>query len=456
MQANIPDRLLHLLEKLVLYNETYMKYPKLQNLLIITAIKHSPGKVMEYINRLDKYNGEQIITIALKDEYKLYEEAYTITEKLQNHTRSVEILIKYIKDIQRASDFAERINKKEVWIILGDCYIQSQQLVLAIEAYLKANYANKFKDVIALNKQEPQYEKLIEFLTMVRKQKKLPIIDNTLIYSLAKLKNLQQVEEFINSQNSADLTGTGQILYEEDMFEAAQLLFSKAKSNKKIAMCLIHLGKYQEAIDYAKKANNINTWKEIVYACVEQQEFKLAEMAAIQVVTIPDYEDEIIHFYELHNSHNKIIALLEKILTERNAQIGIINGLFVLYAKYERDKLFDFIKINFQKLNMTKSIQACNRYKCWQELVYLHTNYKNYEEAVKIMMEHSPSVFVHEKFLNNLIWVKGDLLYQAINFYIQEEPQKLNTLLKQISNKLDFTRVVNLIDQHKMLPLVFD
>ena len=62
-----------LLEKIVLHNSDFAKYKKLQNLLIITAIKSDQSRVMDYINRLDNYDGVEIAKIALDPKYGLYE-----------------------------------------------------------------------------------------------------------------------------------------------------------------------------------------------------------------------------------------------------------------------------------------------------------------------------------------------------------------------------------------------
>jgi clathrin heavy chain len=48
-----------------LHNSEFAQFKKLQNLLIITAIKSDKGRVMDYINRLDNYDGPQIAKIAI-------------------------------------------------------------------------------------------------------------------------------------------------------------------------------------------------------------------------------------------------------------------------------------------------------------------------------------------------------------------------------------------------------
>jgi len=77
---------------------------------------------------------------------------------------------------------------------------------------------------------------------MVRKTKKIMLIDNEYIYCLSRLDKLEELESFIKAANSADLARTGDRLYNEGFFKAAKILFSKLKSNSKIASCLVNLG----------------------------------------------------------------------------------------------------------------------------------------------------------------------------------------------------------------------
>jgi len=57
MAAELPEELIELLERIVLHNSGFSNNKNLQNLLILTAIKADKGKVMDYINRLDNYEG---------------------------------------------------------------------------------------------------------------------------------------------------------------------------------------------------------------------------------------------------------------------------------------------------------------------------------------------------------------------------------------------------------------
>ncbi len=69
MTAELPTELMSLLEKIVLHNSEFSGVKRLQNLLIITAIKVDKTRVMDYINRLDNYDGPEIAKIALGEQY---------------------------------------------------------------------------------------------------------------------------------------------------------------------------------------------------------------------------------------------------------------------------------------------------------------------------------------------------------------------------------------------------
>jgi len=69
MEADMPSELIELLERIVLHNSGFAANKNLQNLLIITAIKADKARVMDYIQRLDNYDGLQLAEIALEEKY---------------------------------------------------------------------------------------------------------------------------------------------------------------------------------------------------------------------------------------------------------------------------------------------------------------------------------------------------------------------------------------------------
>ena len=90
--------------------ELYLNNKNLQNLLILTAIKAEPERVMDFIHRLDNFDGPEIAKIASSDEYCQYEEALAVYKKfaakpgesesdVRNHiVKAVDVLIEKIKD----------------------------------------------------------------------------------------------------------------------------------------------------------------------------------------------------------------------------------------------------------------------------------------------------------------------------------------------------------------------
>jgi len=89
MTAEMPQELIELLEKIVLQNSAFSNNPNLQNLLILTAIKADKTRVMDYVNRLDAFNGPEVGEIAVGNE--LYEEAFAIFKKFDLHVDAMKV-----------------------------------------------------------------------------------------------------------------------------------------------------------------------------------------------------------------------------------------------------------------------------------------------------------------------------------------------------------------------------
>jgi clathrin heavy chain len=90
------------------------------------------------------------------------------------------------------------------------------------------------------------------------------------------------------------------------------MLFTNIKNNAKIASCMVRLGQYQHAIDSAKKANSPKTWKELCFACVDAEEFRLASVAGQHIIIHPDHLDEIVQHYEVKGFPEHMIELLQE------------------------------------------------------------------------------------------------------------------------------------------------
>lgn len=92
-----------------------------------------------------------------------------------------------------------------------------------------------------------------------------------------------------------------------------------------------------------------------------------------------------------------------------------------LYAKYQPDRMMEHCVAYFSKINVSKLLRVCERYLLWPEAVYLYSHYDEYDNAINTIIEHSPSAFNHENFINLIQKVSNsDLYYRAIMFYMEE------------------------------------
>mmetsp|Transcript_39448 Transcript_39448/g.98764 ORF Transcript_39448/g.98764 Transcript_39448/m.98764 type:complete len:1743 (+) Transcript_39448:183-5411(+) len=455
ISADLPQELIELLEKIVLHNSDFSGNRNLQNLLILTAIKADKKRVMDYINRLNNYDGPEIAKIALGEQYQLYEEAFTIYKKFNLNSDAVDTLLMNLESLDRAGEFAARANEPEVWSKLGKAQLVQNLVSQAIDSYLKAQEAGDYKDVIQAAEREETYEDLVKYLQMARQKTKDQIIDSELVYAFAKCDNLGEMEEFISGTNTANVQAVGDRLFDEGHFKAAKILFQSIPNNAKLASCHVHLGEFSQAVEAARKANNPKTWKEVNFACVAAKEFRCAQIAGMNIIVHPDHLEELILHYEKGGYFEELIQLLDSGIGGERAHVGLYTELGILYAKYKPEKLMDFCKLNASRMNIPKIIRGCERHCLWPEAVFLYTAYDEYDAAANTMILHSPSAWTHDQFVSVMQKVSNsELFYRAISFYLEMYPLLLNGLLTAVANKVDHARVVQQIRKLGHLPLI--
>lgn len=66
----------------------------------------------------------------------------------------------------------------------------------------------------------------------------------------------------------SNLLQVGDRCFENEMFEAAKILFNNISNFAKLAVTLVRLGEYQGAVDAARKANSTKTWKQVILEVV--------------------------------------------------------------------------------------------------------------------------------------------------------------------------------------------
>ncbi|KAL2927364.1 Clathrin heavy chain 2 [Bienertia sinuspersici] len=357
------------------------------------AIKADSSRVMDYVNRLDNFDGPAVGEVAV--EAQLYEEAFAIFKKFNLNVQAVNVLLDNIESIDRAVEFAFRVEEDAVWSQVAKAQLRAGLVSDAIESYIRAEDSTQFLDVIRAAEDADVYHDLVKYLLMVRQQTKEPKVDSELIYAYAKIDRL------------------------------------------------------------TRKANSAKTWKEVCFACVDAEEFRLAQICGLNIIIQVDDMEEVSQYYQNRGCFNEIISLMESGLGLERAHMGIFTELGVLYARYRSEKLMEHIKLFATRLNIPKLIRACDEQQHWKELTYLYIQYDEFDNAAITVMNHSPEAWDHMQFKDVVVKVGSvELYYKAVHFYLQEHPDLINDMLNVLALRLDHTRVVDIMRKAGNLPLV--
>ncbi|KAF9597986.1 hypothetical protein IFM89_023471 [Coptis chinensis] len=381
------------------------------------------SRVMDYINRLDNFDGPAVGEVAV--EAKLYGEAFAIFKKFNLNVQAVKVLLDSIRSTDQAVEFAFHVKEDAVWSVI---------------------WASEDANV---------YNDLVRYLLMVRQKSKEPKVDSELIYSYAKIDRLGDIEEFILMPNVANLQNIGDQLFDEALYEAAKIIYGFISNWAKMTCTLVMLKQFHSAVDAARKANSSNTWKEVCFACVDAEEFRLAQICGCNIIVQVDDLEEVSDYYQNRGRFNELISLVESGLGLERAHMGIFTGLGVLYARYCPQKLMEHIKLFSTRLNIPKLIRACDEQQHWKELTYLYIQYDEFDNAATTIMNHSPEAWDHMQFKDIAVKVANvELYYKAVHFYLQEHPDLINDILHVLSLRVDHTRVVSIMRKAGHLRLV--
>lgn len=456
MAADMPLELIGLLEKCVLEsrNPNFNQNQSLQNLLIGTAIQVQKSKVMEYINRLDKYDGPAVATTAI--EAGLFDEAFAVYEKFKEYVQAVSVLIDHLQDLPRAATFAVKVNVPAVWSKVANAQLQSGDLAAACASYIKAEDPDNYHMVIGVAEQTEKFEDIVQYLLMCRKLRNLvPRIETALLYSYAKTGMLAEMEEYLSAPNSAQVQEVGDRCFQQELYEAAKLCFASLSNFGDLATTLVKLGQYSAAVDAARKANSPKVWKQVCFACVDAGEFKLASMCGQQIVVVADELESLVSYYEQRGHFDQIITLIEQSLGLERAHVGLFTELANLLSNYHPDKLMDHLNLFYARMNIPKVIRTCQMNQQWPEVVFLQSHYDEFDNATNTMMEHSADCFDHPTFKQTVVKVSNsEICYKAITFYLEEHPLLVNDILSVLIPRLEHARVTMMVDKKGKLPFI--
>lgn len=458
MAADLPGELITLLERIVLQGSDFSDNKNLQNLLILTAIRADTTRVATYIDELDNFDAKDIALICVSESHMLYEEAYTIyvkfarpefttdkDDQIEMQVAAIGVLVDNMKALDRAKTYASQCDVKDVWSKLGKAQLEEKMPADAIESFIAAEDPSEYVIVCSEANDAEIWMELIPFLKMARKNLQENLLDTELIYAMAKTENLTDLEIFVNGPNVANIQSIGERCFDEGLYRAAKILFININNNSKLALCHIHLEEYREAVKAATEANNVSTWKHVCFACLRAEEFRLAAICGLEVIKFPDHVDEVVTYYSDLGHFTHLISLFEQGLGLEDAHIGIFTELGILYTKHEHEKVMDHCKVFFSKLNVSKVVKACERARLFSPAVYLYVADKQFDSAIKVMMERAPA-FVHDIFLDAIVKVRNnEVMYKAVGFYLTMHPTLFTRLMEVVASVVDHARVVNQI-----------
>lgn len=458
MTAKLPHELMELLEKIVVEGDLaeFSKNRNLQNLLILTAIKSDPTKVLDYIHRLDNFDAADIATIAINS--NLFEEAFAMFSKAKLNSQAVQVLIQHIDDIKRAHEFAELVNENDVWSKLAHAQLQRQQVKESIDSFIRASDHQYYLEVIRAAEAHDLYQDLTRYLLMCRKMGKDPQVETALVYAYAKTSNIRELTEFISSPNCAQIQQAGERCFNEGLYEAAKVLFNNISNYARLASTLVKLKDYSAGVEAARKANNTKSWKEVCLACVDAEQFRLAQICGLYIIIHPIELEELIKYYEERGHFDDLIGLVEAGLHLERSHAAMFVELAILYSKYRPEKLMEHLRLfcsKFQVHNLNKIIRTCEKNHQWQEVTFLFVNAKDFDNAALTMMNHSPDAWDHLHFKEIIPRVANlDVCYKAVQFYFNEHPSSVNDLLGVLISRVDHKQIVNSANKNGLLPLI--
>ncbi|KAI8996350.1 clathrin heavy chain [Trametes punicea] len=453
LTADLPLELIEILEKIILQPTPFSDNRSLQNLLMLTAIRADKGKVIGYIDKLQNYDIAEIPKIAI--EHGLYEEAFLIYKKYEQHAQAMNVLVEHIVSLDRGVEYANKVNKPEVWSRLAKAQLDGLRIKDAIDSYIKAEDPSNYQEVIEIASRAGKYDDLVRYLQMARKSLREPKIDTELAYAYAKTDRLHDMEDFLAMTNVADVLEVGEKCFEDELYQAAKILFTSISNWARLATTLIYLGENQAAVESARKAGNTQVWKQVHAACVEKGEFRLAQICGLNIIVHAEELPALVQMYERRGYFNEIISLLEAGLSLERAHMGIFTELAILYSKYKPEKLMEHLKLFVGRINIPKVIKAAERAHLWPELVFLYIKYDEFDNAALAMIERSADAWEHNQFKDVIVRVANvEIYYKALTFYLQEQPTLLTDLLSVMIPRIDHARVVRMFQQIDHIPLI--
>jgi len=107
---------------------------------------------------------------------------------------------------------------------------------------------------------------------------------------------------------------------------------------------------------YSLLTMDYRVWKQVHAACLEKEEFRLAQICGLNIVVHAEELARVLKDYEWKGYAAEAITLLEAALSLERAHMGIFTELSILYSKYRPEKRTSIISFN----SLIKSDLLCS------------------------------------------------------------------------------------------------
>lgn len=179
----------------------------------------------------------------------MYDEAFEIFQKFNFKVEAIKVLLDQMEDLDRALDYATKIDEPTVWSELGHSQLEHNLVADAIDSYLRASDPSKYTQLIDKSKVAECYEELVKYLLMARKTIKDSKVDTELVYAYARIEQLGALEEFISGKHQANLQLCGDRCFDECLYEAARILYQKLPNWGRLASTFVKLHRFQVNVE---------------------------------------------------------------------------------------------------------------------------------------------------------------------------------------------------------------
>ncbi|KAL0401189.1 UNVERIFIED_CONTAM: Clathrin heavy chain 1 [Sesamum latifolium] len=172
--------------------------------------------------------------------------------------------------------------------------------------------------------------------------------------------------------NVANLPNVGDRLYDEALYEAAKIIFAFISNWAKLASTLVKLNQFQGAVDAARKANSAKTWKEVCFACVDAEEFRLAQICGLNIIVQAGHL-RLVKPYMVAVQSNNVSAVNEA-----------LNEIYVEEEDYDRLRESIDLHDNFDQIGLAQKIEKHELLEMRRVAAYIYKKAGRWKQSIAL------------------------------------------------------------------------